>query len=158
MTERIMRKSKKTETERVYLRKGFLIFLSAVLLGSTAAFAACTAKDDDAVSRYGQTIRHGSEQATFIPQAPDYNDATMWVTADGDTDGTGADIFYVVSTWEEDWTQTVNGQIVNSQIVNSQIVNCHYADVWNPEHRGRMADLEINKVAAYNGLETEISL
>ena len=153
MTERIMRKSKKTETERVYLRKGFLIFLSAVLLGSTAAFAACTAKDDDAVSRYGQTIRHGSEQATFIPQAPDYNDATMWVTADGDTDGTGADIFYVVSTWEEDWTQTVNGQIVNSQIVN-----CHYADVWNPEHRGRMADLEINKVAAYNGLETEISL
>ena len=153
MTERIMRKSKKTGTERVYLRKVFLIFLSAVLLGSTAAFAACTAKDDDAVSRYGQTIRHGSEQATFIPQAPDYNDATMWVTADGDTDGTGADIFYVVSTWEEDWTQTVN-----SQIVNSQIVNCHYADVWNPEHRGRMADLEINKVAAYNGLETEISL
>ena len=140
------------------MRKGFLIFLSAVLFGSTAAFAACTAKDDDAVSRYGQTIRHGSEQATFIPQAPDYNDATMWVTADGDTDGTGADIFYVVSTWEEDWTQTVNGQIVNSQIVNSQIVNCHYADVWNPEHRGRMADLEINKVAAYNGLETEISL
>ena len=153
MTERIMRKSKKTGTERVYMRKVFLIFLSAVLLGSTAAFAACTAKDDDAVSRYGQTIRHGSEQATFIPQAPDYNDATMWVTADGDTDGTGADIFYVVSTWEEDWTQTVN-----SQIVNSQIVNCHYADVWNPEHRGRMADLEINKVAAYNGLETEISL
>ena len=143
-----MRKSKKTGTERVYLRKGFLIFLSAVLLGSTAAFASCTAKDDDAVSRYGQTIRHGSEQATFIPQAPDYNDATMWVTADGDADGTGADIFYVVSTWEEDWTQTVNGQIVN----------CHYADVWNPEHRGRMADLEINKVAAYNGLETEISL
>ena len=150
MTERIMRKSKKTGTERVYLRKGFLIFLSAVLLGSTAAFASCTASDDDAASQYGQ--------ATFIPQAPDYNDATMWVTADDDTDGTGADIFYVVSTWEEDWTQTVNGQIVNGQIVNSQIVNCHYADVWNPEHRGRMADLEINKVAAYNGLETEISL
>ena len=72
----------------------------------------------------------------FIPKAPDYNDATMWVTADGDTDGTGADIFYVVSTWEEDWT-TEDGRI------------CHYADVWNAEHRGRMADLEINKVAAY---------
>jgi hypothetical protein len=42
----------------------------------------------------------------------------------------------VVSTWEEDWT-TENGRI------------CHYADVWNPEHRGRMGDLEINKVAAY---------
>ena len=79
-----MRKSKKTGTERVYLRKGFLIFLSAVLLGSTAAFASSTASDDDAASQYGQ--------ATFIPQAPDYNDATMWVTADGDTDGTGADI------------------------------------------------------------------
>ncbi|MBQ7514590.1 MAG: hypothetical protein IJS95_09455 [Prevotella sp.] len=52
-----------------------------------------------------------------------YNDTTMWVTADGDTDGTGADIFYVVSTWEEDWT-TEDGRI------------CHYADVWNPEHRG----------------------
>ena len=75
-------------------------------------------------------------QATYIPQAPDYNDATMWVTADGDTDGTGADIFYVVSTWEEDWT-TEDGR------------TCHYADVWNADHRGRMADLEINKVAAY---------
>ena len=64
-----------------------------------------------------------------------YNDTTMWATADGDTDGTGADIFYVVSTWEEDWT-TEDGRI------------CHYADVWNPEHRGRMSDLEINKVAA----------
>ena len=42
-----------------------------------------------------------------------YNDTTMWATADGDTDGTGADIFYVVSTWEEDWT-TEDGRI------------CHY--------------------------------
>ena len=96
-----------------------------------ASFASCTAKDDNnAASQYQY------EQATFIPQAPDYNDAAMWVTADGDTNDTGADIFYVVSTWEEDWT-TESGRI------------CHYADVWNPEHRGRMADLEINKVAAY---------
>ena len=110
------------------MRKVFIIFLTAVLLGCTASFASCTASDDNAVSLY--------EKATFIPQAPDYNDTTMWVTADGDTDGTGADIFYVVSTWEEDWT-TEDGRI------------CHYADVWNPEHRGRMADLELNKVAAY---------
>ncbi len=72
----------------------------------------------------------------FIPKAPDYNNATMWVTSNGDTDNTGADIFYVVSTWEEDWT-TKDGQI------------CHYADVWNPDHREHMGSLEINKVAAY---------
>ena len=80
--------------------------------------------------------------ASFIPQAPDYNDSLMWVRADGDTDGTGADIFYVVSTWEEDWSQwsMVNGQC--------SMAICHYADVWNPVHRERMAT-EINKVAAY---------
>ena len=115
------------------MRKVFFILMTAVLLGSTA-FASCTSKDDDAASQHEQSLRHDSEQA--IPQTPDCNDATMWVTADGDTDGTGADIFYVVSTWEEDWT-TAEGRI------------CHYADVWNPEHRGHMADLEINKVAAY---------
>ena len=60
----------------------------------------------------------------------------MWVTADGDANGMGADIFYVVSTWEDDWT-TADGKV------------CHYADVWTPEHRAHMADLEMNKVAAY---------
>ena len=40
--------------------------------------------------------------STIIPKAPDYADATMWYTVDGDPDGTGADIFYIVSTWEED--------------------------------------------------------
>jgi hypothetical protein len=113
--------------EERYRRK-LILFLTAVLLGKASLFASCTASYDNAASQY--------EQATFIPQAPDYNDAAMWVTADGDTDGTGADIFYVVSTWEEDWT-TEDGR------------KCHYADVWNPEHRGRMSELEINKVAAY---------
>ena len=74
--------------------------------------------------------------AEFIPKAPDYDDATMWVTADGDSLGTGADIFYVVSTWEEDWT-TDDGR------------TSHYADVWNPVHREHMGNLEMNKVAAY---------
>ena len=115
-----------------------MVVASIALLGSTASFASCTAKDDrSAEGRLQDKNAAGQyEQATFIPQAPDYNDAAMWVTADGDTDGTGADIFHVVSTWEEDWT-TEDGRI------------CHYADVWNPEHRGRMGDLEINKVAAY---------
>ena len=109
------------------MQKVFFIFLTAILLWQSASFASCTS-DDHAASQ--------NEQATLIPQAPDYNDAAMWVTADGDTDDTGADIFYVVSTWEEDWT-TEDGR------------TCHYADVWNPEHRGRMYDLEIKKVAAY---------
>jgi dienelactone hydrolase len=73
--------------------------------------------------------------AQYIPKAPDYSDATMWVTSDGDALGTGADVFYVVSTWEEDW-QTADGTV------------CHYADVWNPVHREHMAR-EINRAAAY---------
>ena len=54
-----------------------------------------------------------------VPAAPDYADATMWITRDGDPDGTGA-----------------KGRTV------------HYADVWNPEHRDRMS-IEINGVADY---------
>lgn len=71
---------------------------------------------------------------TFIPAPPDYQDTTMWITLDGDTAGTGADIFYVVSTWEQDW-------------MHDSLV-CHYADVWNPEHRAHMA-IEIRRAAAY---------
>lgn len=74
--------------------------------------------------------------SVYIPKAPDYNDSSMWITADGDTAGIGADIFYVVSTWEEDWT-TDDGRV------------CHYADVWNPVHREHMGTLEISKVASY---------
>ena len=71
----------------------------------------------------------------LIPKAPDYTDSTMWVTRDGDPEGTGADVFYVVSTWEEDWVDST-GRI------------CHYADVWNPSHRERMG-IEINRVCEY---------
>ena len=77
----------------------------------------------------------GTARSQVIPNAPDYNDATMWITADGDSLGTGADVFYVVSTWEEDW-KTEDGRV------------SHYADVWNPVHREHMAT-EINRVAAY---------
>ncbi|MDO4993910.1 MAG: DUF3089 domain-containing protein [Bacteroidales bacterium] len=71
----------------------------------------------------------------WIPAPPDYTDSTMWVVAQNDSAGTGADIFYIVSTWEADW-QTDDGRI------------CHYADVWNPTHRERMGT-EMHKVAAY---------
>lgn len=76
-----------------------------------------------------------ADKGTFIPKAPNYADAMMWYTADGDTTGTGADVFYVVSTWEADWS-TADGRV------------SHYADVWNTKHRDRMA-IEISKVAAY---------
>ena len=72
---------------------------------------------------------------SYIPEAPDYDDSIMWITADGDQHGTGADVFYVVSTWEEDW-------------MTADSIVCHYADVWNPKHRERMA-IEMNKVAGY---------
>ena len=71
----------------------------------------------------------------YVPKAPDYADTTMWYTMDGDRDGKGADVFYVVSTWEEDW-RTESGEI------------CHYADVWNKVHRQRMG-IEIRRAAAY---------
>ena len=106
-----------------------LWILAAILtIYGTVAFASCTANDDNPS---GQKV-----ESQYVPVAPDYSDPTMWVTADGDADGTGADVFYVVSTWEDDWT-TADGKV------------CHYADVWNPEHRARMADLEMKKVAAY---------
>ena len=70
-----------------------------------------------------------------VPAAPDYADPAMWITADGDPDGTGADVFYLVSTWEKDWTDA-RGRTI------------HYADVHNPDHQARMA-IEINKVADY---------
>lgn len=47
----------------------------------------------------------------------------------------GADVFYIVSTWEMDW-KTNDGRV------------CHYADVWNPVHREHMA-IEMGKIAGY---------
>ena len=76
---------------------------------------------------------HRSRQ--IIPAAPDYTNPEMWFTRDLDSSGTGADVFYVVSTWEKDW-------------VNEKGDTVHFADVWNPKHRERMA-IEMNKTAAY---------
>ena len=97
--------------------------IALALLGGVTSCTSCTSNKDNVPL---------VEVREYIPKAPDYNDSTMWVTADGDTDGTGADVFYVVSTWEDDWT-TEDGRI------------CHYADVWNPKHRARMAELELNR-------------
>ena len=75
----------------------------------------------------------------YVPQAPNYSDTTMWITRNTDLHDTGADIFYVVSTWEVDWT-TENGKV------------CHYADVRNPKHREHMA-IEMNRAASYMAQE-----
>ncbi len=78
--------------------------------------------------------RQGGEQA-FVPQAPDYADSTMWYVVKHDSLGTGADVFYVVSTWEFDWK-------------NAENVISHHADVWNEGHRHNM-NREQSRVAAY---------
>ena len=54
---------------------------------SACIITCCSSQDDNPA---GQT-------AEYILKAPDYSDPTMWVTEDGDAQGTGADVFYVVS-------------------------------------------------------------
>lgn len=78
-----------------------------------------------------------AETGTYIPEAPDYADATMWYTRENGMTDRSADLFYLVSTWETDWT-TEDGRV------------CHYADVHNATHRANM-DKEISRVADYMG-------
>jgi hypothetical protein len=107
-------------------RKFCLVVVTVAVVCSVGTIVCCS----------GDRSSGADSQAQYIPQAPDYANPDMWITEDGDAEGTGADVFYVVSTWEEDWT-TEDGRV------------CHYADVYNPTHRERMSDLEIKKVAAY---------
>ncbi|MBR5717088.1 MAG: DUF3089 domain-containing protein [Bacteroidales bacterium] len=100
-----------------------------VTLYAAAAFTSCRSH------RHPITTSPIVAETEIIPQAPDYTDSLMWFTADGDPDGTGADVFYIVSTWEKDW-KTDDGRI------------SHYADVWNPKHRKHMTT-EIGGVADY---------
>ena len=82
--------------------------------------------------------RHSNIENAYIPSEPDYTDSKMWYINLNDTDDSGADIFYIVSTWEFDW-YTNDGQI------------CHYADPVNiKDHRDDMA-IEISKIAQYMG-------
>lgn len=101
------------------------LFLSA--MQSAVLFASC---DDDT---------KGIAVAQYIPEAPDYGDPTMWFTQENDKSGSGADVFYIVSTWATDWT-TADGRI------------CHYADVHNAERRADM-DKEISRIAGYMGVD-----
>lgn len=77
----------------------------------------------------------GALEQQYIPVEPDYKNADMWVCHLNDKNGEGADVFYIPSTWEYDWT-TSNGTL------------CRYADVSNEQHCSNMA-IEMNKVAKY---------
>lgn len=79
----------------------------------------------------------GMNVATYIPEAPDYTDSTLWYVRKNTEATRGADVFYLVSTWETDWT-TADGRI------------CHYADVYNAAHRADM-DKEISRIADFMG-------
>lgn len=102
----------------------FIVFITVL---PTVLTAACS--DDD-----GTIV---AEAKQYYPKAPDYTDASMWFKQENDKDGDGADVFYLVSTWETDWT-TADGTV------------CHYADVYNENHRADM-DKEISRIAEYMG-------
>ena len=80
---------------------------------------------------------NSSDAGAYIPQAPDYANDTLWYTQKHAPKGEGADVFYLVSTWEKDW-QTSDGRV------------CHYADVYNKSHRDHMTQ-EISRIAEYMG-------
>lgn len=71
----------------------------------------------------------------YVPVAPDYDDPALWTVIHDDVKESGADIFYIPSTWEYDWT-TSDGRI------------CHYADPSREEHRNDMS-IEIDGIADY---------
>ncbi len=74
-------------------------------------------------------------EQVYVPVKPDYNNPLMWNIILNDSTGEGADVFYIPSTWEYDWT-TTDGRI------------CHYADPSREDHRADMA-IEMTGVADY---------
>lgn len=75
-----------------------------------------------------------SAERVYVPSTPDYADPEMWHIECNDR-GDGADVFYIPSTWEYDWT-TPDGRV------------CHYADPSLAEHRAHM-EIEMSGVAEY---------
>lgn len=99
--------------------------LGLVCVGLMLAVGACHGELDDAASM----------EKVFVPVPPDYTEASMWHIIRNDTEGKTADVFYIPSTWEFDWT-TTDGAI------------CHYADPSRADHRADMS-IEIEGVADY---------
>lgn len=74
-------------------------------------------------------------EKVFVPAEPDYATDLMWTVCRNDSDGNGADVFYIPSTWEFDW-HTSDGAV------------CHYADPSRADHRADMK-IEIDGIAEY---------
>lgn len=98
-------------------------FISTIVVLMIFGIQSCSDSDD-----------RGILAPAHVPSAPNYSDDTMWRIVQNDQ-GEGADVFFVVSTWEFDWF-TVDGVV------------SHHADVWNPLHRENM-NIEISKIAEY---------
>lgn len=75
------------------------------------------------------------QEQVYVPAPPDYSDPGMWTVIRNDVDNTGADVFYIPSTWEYDW-YTADGRI------------SHHADPSRKEHRDDMS-IEIDGIAGY---------
>lgn len=86
------------------------------------------------VAACGSSEPSVAAENVYVPMAPDYSDAAMWHLELNDT-GEGADVFYVPSTWEYDWT-TTDGRI------------CHYADPSITKHHDDV-EIEMSGVAEY---------
>lgn len=95
-----------------------------IILSLCQAFVSCS--DTDYVP---------APDSEYVPVAPDCADPTFWVTHPSDSPGSAVDVFYVVSTWEFDYTAP-DGRI------------SHYADPSLQAHRDDMKT-EIDMVAEY---------
>lgn len=99
------------------------IFATALTASIIAISVACTCHDDT------------DYEHPYVPPVPNYQESDRWYVAQNDTTGNGADVFYIPSTWEFDWS-TPDGVV------------CHYADVYNQEHIDDMTK-EMSGVADY---------
>jgi len=79
-----------------------------------------------------------SSASTYLPVAPDYSNANMWYEVQNDTSNSGADVFYIVATWEFDWT-------------TKDSLLCHYADPVNTQEHCDHMGIEIKNIAQYMG-------
>ena len=107
------------------MKSGIFDIAGILMLSLMAVMFTFTACDSEVNAKSGE----------YVPAPPDYTDPTMWVSYTNDTAGKGADVFYIPSTWEFDYT-AADGRI------------CHYADPSLEAHRRDMAT-EMNGVAAY---------
>lgn len=77
--------------------------------------------------------KNSIKETEAVPKEPDFSNTIMWYCDTKDFSESNADVFYIPSTWEYDWK-------------TSDSIICHYADVWNQEHRQHM-EIEMNWVA-----------